>query len=59
MFDVNSLTEAQGHVQGRLEYQYWKNKFGNDSSVPISRRRRFRRVREDADDPAEYTLIVS
>ncbi len=37
MFDVNSLTGgSKGTFKVGLEYQYWKNKFGNDSSVPIS-----------------------
>ena len=37
MFDVNSLTGGpKGTFKVGLEYQYWKNKFGNDSSVPIS-----------------------
>jgi nucleoside-specific outer membrane channel protein Tsx len=34
MYDVSALAGAKGKFKLGLEYQYWKNKFGNDSSGP-------------------------
>jgi hypothetical protein len=32
MYDVGALAGAKGKFKVGIEYQYWKNKFGNDSS---------------------------
>ena len=32
MYDLSALAGAKGKFKVGLEYQYWKNKFGNDSS---------------------------
>lgn len=34
MYDVSSLAGAKGKFKVGIEYQYWKNKFGNDASGP-------------------------
>lgn len=32
MYDLGALAGAKGKVKVGLEYQYWKNKFGNSAS---------------------------
>ena len=34
MYDVSTLAGAKGRFKVGLEYQYWKNKFGNNASGP-------------------------
>src|SRR5260221_14661750 len=34
MYDVGRLMGSKGKFKGGFEYQYWKNKFGNDASGP-------------------------
>jgi hypothetical protein len=34
MYDLGSLMGAKGRAKIGLEYQYWKNKFGNDHNGP-------------------------
>ncbi len=37
MYDVSSLAGAKGKFKVGIEYQYWKNKFGNDHSGPAGK----------------------
>ncbi len=37
MYDVGALAGAKGKFKLGLEYQYWKNKFGNDASGPAGK----------------------
>jgi len=37
MYDVSALAGAKGKFKLGIEYQYWKNKFGNDASGPAGK----------------------
>jgi hypothetical protein len=34
MYDVGALAGAKGKFKVGIEYQYWKNKFGNPATTP-------------------------
>ena len=37
MYDLGALMDAKGKFKLGLEYQYWKNKFGNDANGPAGK----------------------